>query len=46
MILYPDCDYYREKRDDEFASIDECESCYRYDICKTAYDKQQKEENK
>lgn len=34
MILYPDCDYYNEYRDDEFSPYpDECEACYRYEIC-------------
>ena len=34
MVLYPDCDYYNEYRDDEFSPYpDECEVCYRYKIC-------------
>ena len=34
MILCPDCDYYNEYRDDEFSPYpDECEVCYRYEIC-------------
>lgn len=39
MILYSDCDYYHDKRDDEFAPTDECESCYRYEICKATFDR-------
>lgn len=36
--IYPDCDYFKDQRDSEFAPEDgQCESCYRYDICKTAY---------
>lgn len=32
--LYPDCDYFNDERDSEFAPKDgECESCYRYEIC-------------
>lgn len=38
MRLYPDCDYFHENRNDEYAPEDgRCESCYRYDICKQAY---------
>ena len=34
MVLYPDCDYYNEYSDDEFSPYpDECEACYRYEIC-------------
>ena len=37
MILYPDCDYFNEERNDEYAPpYGECEECYRYDICKKA----------
>ena len=43
MILYPGCDYYHEKRDDEFAPVGECETCYRYEICKTPYNEEYKE---
>ena len=33
MILYPDCDYYNEYRDDEFSPYpDECEVCHRYEL--------------
>lgn len=40
MILYSDCDYFNEYRDDEFSPYpDECESCYRYRICLHAYNK-------
>lgn len=46
MKLYPDCDYFHDKRDDSFApSNGECEFCYRYNICKIAYDKERKEYN-
>ena len=35
-----DCDYFRDRRDDEFAPVDGlCCECYRYDICKAAYDR-------
>ena len=38
MRLYPDCDYFGDKRDDELAPEDgQCESCYRHNICKKAY---------
>ena len=37
MILYPDCDYFNEERDNQYApSYEECEACYRYDICRRA----------
>lgn len=37
MRLYPDCDYFHENRNDEYAPEDgQCESCYRYEICKQA----------
>ena len=37
MILYPDCGYFNEERNDEYApSYGMCEECYRYDICKKA----------
>ena len=37
MILYPDCDYFNEERDNQYAPpYGECEECYRYDICKKA----------
>ena len=37
MILYPDCDYFNEERDNQYASpYGECEECYRYDICRRA----------
>lgn len=39
MKLYPDCDYFNDERDSEFAP-DTCEECYRYIICKRAYDKE------
>ena len=35
MILYPDCDYFNEERDNQYTPpYGECEECYRYDICK------------
>ena len=35
MMLYPDCGYFNEERNDEYAPpYGECEYCYRYDICK------------
>lgn len=40
MKLYPGCGYYNEERDDEYAPDDECESCYRYDICKKCFIKE------
>ena len=37
MILYPECGYFNEEKDDEYAPpYDECEHCYRYDICRKA----------
>lgn len=34
MILYPNCDYFNEYRDDEYSPYpSECEECYRYEIC-------------
>lgn len=40
MKLYPDCDYFNDNRDDEFAPEDEnCENCYRYEICKKSINK-------
>lgn len=39
MIFDNDCDYYNEKRDSEFAPTNECESCYRYEICKEYFEK-------
>ena len=37
MILYPDCDYFNEERDNQYVlPYGECEECYRYDICKKA----------
>lgn len=41
MKLYPDCDYFNDKREDDSAPLnDECETCYRYEICKKSYDKE------
>lgn len=38
MILYPDCDFFSELRDDDYSPYpDGCESCYRYETCKAAY---------
>ena len=37
MILEPNCGYFNEERNDEYAPpYGECEECYRYDICKKA----------
>ena len=37
MKLYPDCDYFNEERDNQYAPpYGECEECYRYDICRRA----------
>ena len=37
MILQPDCDYFNEERDNQYAPpYGECEECYRYDICRRA----------
>ena len=37
MILYPDCDYFNEERDNQYVPpYGECEECYRYDICRRA----------
>ena len=37
MILEPKCDYFNEKRNDEYAPLyGECEECYKYDICRRA----------
>lgn len=33
MILEPKCGYFNEEKNDEY---EECEECYRYDICKKA----------
>ena len=39
MIFSTDCDYYGDKRDDEYSPYPgECEDCYRYEICKQFYD--------
>lgn len=40
MILYSDCDYFNEYRDNDFSPYpDECEACYRYRVCLNAYNK-------
>ena len=45
MMLYSECGYFNEERNDEYAPpYGECEKCYRYDICKRA--KQTTEERK
>lgn len=37
MMLYPNCGYFNEEKDDEYAPpYGECEECYRYDICRRA----------
>ena len=35
-MLEPNCGYFNEERNDEYAPspYGECEECYRYDICK------------
>lgn len=34
MMIDPNCGYFNEERDDEYAPpYGECEECYRYDIC-------------
>lgn len=40
MIFDRDCDYYGDRQDDPFApGIGECESCYRYEICKAYFER-------
>ena len=37
MMLDPNCGYFNEEKDDEYAPPHgECEECYRYDICRRA----------
>ena len=37
MMLEPNCGYFNEEKDDEYAPpYGECEECYRYDICRRA----------
>lgn len=36
MIFFEDCDYFNDEQDNESAPITECESCYRYEICKNS----------
>lgn len=37
MMLYSECSYFNEERNDEYAPpYGECEYCYRYDICRRA----------
>ena len=37
MILYPECGYFNEERNDEYApAYGMCEDCYRYDVCRKA----------
>lgn len=37
MMIYPDCGYFNEERDHEYAPpYGECEECYRYYICRRA----------
>lgn len=39
MKIYPDCDYFGDRQDDEYSPQgDDCEFCYRYEICKNAFD--------
>lgn len=46
-MLFPDCDYWNEERDDEFSpyTLGDCKFCYRYKTCKEYYDKKQKEKD-
>lgn len=38
MKLYPDCDYFNDEKDSEYAPLREtCEECYRWEICITAF---------
>lgn len=38
MKLYPDCDYFNDEKDSEYASSGEtCEECYRWEICITSF---------
>lgn len=38
MKLYPDCDYFGDESDSEFApKSHNCEECYRWDICIESY---------
>ena len=37
MMLYPNCGYFNEEKDDEYAPpYGQCEECYRFDICLNA----------
>ena len=37
MMLYPECGYFNEERNDEYApTYGMCEDCYRYDVCRKA----------
>lgn len=40
-IIYPDCGYYNEERDDEFAPSS-CMFCYRAEICYSAFNNDRK----
>ncbi|MCM1220698.1 MAG: hypothetical protein NC548_40035 [Lachnospiraceae bacterium] len=43
MKLYPDCDYFNDERDSEFAPKDrDCKQCYRWEICIAAFMKDKK----
>ena len=37
MMLYPNCGYFNEEKDDEYAPpYGQCEECYRFEICLNA----------
>lgn len=43
MILYPDCGYFHEERDDGISPYPyECEACYKYEICLKSYNGNEK----
>ena len=46
-ILYKDCGYFNEEIDDPYSPYpDECEDCYRYEICLRAKEKEDSRVNK
>lgn len=44
MKLYPDCDYFGDRRDDPLGPQDseDCTFCMRYDLCKKNYEREQR----
>lgn len=42
MILYPDCDFFGDRRDDQFAPGNTCDGCYRWDTCIRSWVKEHK----